>query len=770
LTYEARNLRIARVLRDGASGSHASRPTIGVVAGWQAYERTTPNWFLEAVLRGVAEAGTAYGCDVLLSCGVDAQIDDPSEVRPGWPVLGEQGDFVPVGPWNTDGLVFVSPLRTAARRGYALSLQQSGFPVVFVGSGDGRPAVVADSAPGFRQALAHLLAHGHRAVAFISGDPQDLGDSHTRLADFRRLRRELGLDTSEELVAAGLHSEEGGFQAMRTILASGRSFTAVLASNDTSAIGAMRALANGGRRVPEDVAIVGFDDQPGASANVPPLASISYPLADAGRRAVGLLLDLIRGGHRIPDTIAVPTKLIRRRSCGCLHKDADTGRAEAEADAPADDPADEPAEDATAAMVRALDRTRSKLPEATVRNLCRGLESALMESATQGSPRAFEAALMDLLQHAEAGGDRAHRWHAALTSLRRVVRGRLSSPSLEFAENLLHLARIALSESADRQDSRRRFFDNRQMDLVSTLTVPLQSAQDEGEILALLAEHGPPLGLRALCIALYEPEGEDPVAWSRVLPLPSAAGAERPGALRIATRRLRADLHLPASDGPRCIAVLPLVRQGRPLGFLAVEAASLAPGAAVARQLAVALESVLLQAAVRALTFTDELTGLHNRRFFDRELKREVERTRRFGRSLALVVVDVDHFKPYNDTFGHRAGDEALRRVAGHLADAVPRRLDAVARYGGEEFVVLLAETDVEGARLVAERIRESVQGSGEFRRRLTISAGIAATQGDDCEAESLIERADEALYQAKRDGRNCVRVAPRSSPPRLLE
>ena len=134
------------------------------------------------------------------------------------------------------------------------------------------------------------------------------------------------------------------------------------------------------------------------------------------------------------------------------------------------------------------------------------------------------------------------------------------------------------------------------------------------------------------------------------------------------------------------------------------------------------------------------------------------------------MLVDVDHFKAYNDTFGHRAGDEALRRVAGHLADAVPRRLDAVTRYGGEEFAVLLAETDAEGARLVAERIREAVQASTGFRRPLTISAGVATTHGDASEGESLVERADEALYRAKHDGRNCVRVAPRSSPPRLRE
>jgi diguanylate cyclase (GGDEF)-like protein len=104
--------------------------------------------------------------------------------------------------------------------------------------------------------------------------------------------------------------------------------------------------------------------------------------------------------------------------------------------------------------------------------------------------------------------------------------------------------------------------------------------------------------------------------------------------------------------------------------------------------------------------------------------------------------------------------------VAGYLTDAVPRRLDAVARYGGEEFVVLLAETDLQGARLVAERIRESVEASREFRRPLTISGGVAVTWGIDGDIEDLVERADQALYQAKRDGRNCVRLAADAAPP----
>ncbi len=220
------------------------------------------------------------------------------------------------------------------------------------------------------------------------------------------------------------------------------------------------------------------------------------------------------------------------------------------------------------------------------------------------------------------------------------------------------------------------------------------------------------------------------------------------------------DTYLPPAEASRTLAVLPLVRHGRPLGFLAFEAATLAPCAAVARQLAVALESVRLHAAVHSLTVTDELTGLHNRRFFESELRREVDRSRRFKRDVSLVMIDVDHFKDYNDGFGHRAGDEALRRVASLLVGATHRRLDTVSRYGGEEFAVVLAETDLEGARCVAERMCAAVAGSRDFLRTLTISAGVAASGSEGIESEQLVLRADQALYQAKGEGRNRVCVA----------
>jgi diguanylate cyclase (GGDEF)-like protein len=732
------------------------RPTIGVLAGWQFYERTRPNWFLEPLFLGISDAARTLGCDVLLSCGVGAPVDDAEAARPAWPTVSEDTDFVPVGPWNTDGLLFISPLRVEQRRAYARQLQADGFPVVFVGSGDGTPAVVADSEMGFRHALAHLTAHGHRSVAYIAGDPLDPGDSLSRLHSFRRLREGLGLDPDEALVEPGRHNEHGGYEAMQRILARGRPFTAVLASNDSSALGAMRALDEAGLRIPEDVAVVGFDDTPEAAAHVPPLATVRYPLFETGQKALERLVDVILGTPGLPDKIAIPTLFVGRRSCGCLPRDAG-----AVAAAPA-----VPGEDRVHATARAMaaeaERAGSKLVVEAAFGLCRRVVQGLLASLSDGLADHFEQSLLELLQKLEQAGDHAHDWQAALSQLRSELPALLQEAGTTAraaqAEDLLHLARLALSESAEREGGRQRLLDAHRADRVSALTVPLQSAQDEAETLALLAEHAPGLGVQPVCVALYEPERGNPVARSRVRAMARDSLLWSEPEL-VETRRAL-DTHLPQAESSRTLAVLPLVRHGRPLGFLAFEAATLVPCATVARQLAVALESVRLQAAVHSLTVTDELTGLHNRRFFEDELRREVDRSRRSERDVSLVMIDVDHFKDYNDSFGHRAGDEALRRVASLLAGATHRRLDTVSRYGGEEFAVLLAETDLEGARCVAERMRDAVAGCADFQRTLTISSGVATLSSHGIDAEQLVLRADQALYQAKGEGRNRVCVA----------
>jgi diguanylate cyclase (GGDEF)-like protein len=159
------------------------------------------------------------------------------------------------------------------------------------------------------------------------------------------------------------------------------------------------------------------------------------------------------------------------------------------------------------------------------------------------------------------------------------------------------------------------------------------------------------------------------------------------------------------------------------------------------------------------LASTDPLTGLPNRRYFLEAASREVERVRRFGRLASVVMIDLDHFKTLNDTYGHAAGDEALRSVTRVCR---LRDIDVFARWGGEEFVAILPGTDEEGAFIVAEKLRCAVSGArvevGSNHIDVTASLGVAQVWAHDKAIEEALGRADDALYDAKKAGRNCVR------------
>ncbi|MFZ5523972.1 MAG: GGDEF domain-containing response regulator [Pseudomonadota bacterium] len=163
------------------------------------------------------------------------------------------------------------------------------------------------------------------------------------------------------------------------------------------------------------------------------------------------------------------------------------------------------------------------------------------------------------------------------------------------------------------------------------------------------------------------------------------------------------------------------------------------------------------------VSMTDGLTGIPNRRVFDELLAREWRRCARLRKPLSVVMLDVDYFKKFNDRYGHQAGDQCLKSAAKVIAGAVPRASDLAARYGGEEFVLILGETDAEGARAVANRIREQVAGlkvanEDSPHRYVTLSCGISTVvPSDDKPSEKLVKSADNALYLAKKQGRNSV-------------
>jgi len=169
---------------------------------------------------------------------------------------------------------------------------------------------------------------------------------------------------------------------------------------------------------------------------------------------------------------------------------------------------------------------------------------------------------------------------------------------------------------------------------------------------------------------------------------------------------------------------------------------------------------------VRKQALTDGLTNLANRKAFDDEILRVIEEASRKGQTFSLALLDIDHFKSFNDNYGHQVGDQVLRLVAKTLTDGVKGR-DFAARYGGEEFAIILPETNLSGGMKVTDSLRKIVQGkelvnrnTGDILGRITLSGGIAEyIRGED--ANAVIERADAALYTAKHNGRNQISAAP---------
>ncbi|HYT25316.1 MAG TPA: sensor domain-containing diguanylate cyclase, partial [Actinomycetota bacterium] len=256
-----------------------------------------------------------------------------------------------------------------------------------------------------------------------------------------------------------------------------------------------------------------------------------------------------------------------------------------------------------------------------------------------------------------------------------------------------------------------------------------------------------------------------------VVSVPGPAPAQAPAAARDAR----------AVEPPAATQVsVPLLSQGRVLGVLSVydretaEPFALPDASALADfavQAAVAIENVQLHEEAERLSLTDAMTGTWNYRYFERRFEQELERSRRFDRLFALLMLDVDHFKLVNDRHGHQRGDEVLMELARRIVSSV-RDIDTFARYGGEEFVLILPETNLAGGIATAEKLRDLANARpftdrpGEGGVRLTLSIGVACYPEHARSTSDLLRAADDAMYEAKMRGRDRVVVAGPARAP----
>lgn len=541
------------------------RLTIGVLAGWQFYRTATNLSYLAPLFRGASRAAEDLGSNLLLGCGIGPEASPADPYRPAWPFVSSEHDFIPIGTWNTDGLIIVIPLHSRERSKYIEDLIAAQFPILFIGSGENGPTIMTDNSTGILQAMRHLVDHGHRQIAFIAGTEDDLeGDTGERLRAYQSSCRLHGLDQNPALVAYGRHVFDGGALAMQQIIASGENFTAVLASNDESALGAMQVLEKSGYRIPEDVAIIGFDNRLEGAGHVPALTSIHVPLFEIGYQAVERMLQHIRGQEELAGMIKVDTRLVVRQSCGCGSAECIPTEIKPVTHALSEE-GDQWRNRLSRAIATTILNQAHSLTEQESLELCQRLVASFFNAIESRDRLTFDNNLCEALQRTLAGEDDAHIWQDAISILdQAIVEGLTYGPSsVALAHTLLDDARVMISTQMQRQHQQYMAAERWTYSRLSLLTALLLTALDESQIYDILARHLLDMEINLAMLGIFEAEGEDPVAWCtlRNVIQPEQALVRHP------TRSFPPETLIPLGS-PFILTMIPLVDQSGQIGFM----------------------------------------------------------------------------------------------------------------------------------------------------------------------------------------------------------
>ncbi len=689
------------------------RPTIGVLAGWQFYRTATNLSYLAPVFRGISRAAQDLGCNLLLGCGIGPSASPADPMRPAWPVPLPESDFVPVGPWNTDGIIIANPLRSQARSAYVQGLIAQGHPILFVGSGEEGATLVADNSGGIREALAHLVKHGHQQIAFIAGTREDMnGDSGERLRAYKEALHMHHLALDERLIAYGNHVYSGGEQAMQVILKTGAPFTAVLASNDESALGAIKALTDAGRNVPGDVAVIGFDNRLEGAIHKPSLSSIHVPLFNMGYHALDAMLQHLTSGEPLQRLSKIETRLIARDSCGCIsvwqmHLDKD---AVGMTNLPA------------TLAVSVLSQAHS-LTEEQIRSFCGQLVNDFSKSISRNDARIFKAALTSILEQTAAVGDDAHIWQDAITLLGQQEWQGVSKETLQ---TILDEARLLISEQMQFQHRQSMLDERWSSSRLSLLTARLLTALDEEQILEILAGHLKDLDINQAFLVKYEADGEDRFALSSLRDVRSN---------RVLVERFETRSFPPkgvfGDAEPFTLTLIPLVDQSGQLGFMAFGTEHFDLYGTIVQQLGSALNTArLYREATEGRRLAEEANRIKSRflstishelrspvgliiglseillqenedgSFLPEEAYRDVERIQAHARHLGGLIGDV------LDLATSDAGQLRLNMERLDLSDALRLVAESGAQLAADKGLLWSAELPERGPWVIGDRTR----------------------------------------------------------------
>ncbi len=490
------------------------RPTIGVLAGWQFYRTATNLSYLAPLYRGIASAAKDVQCNVLLGCGMGPSASPTDPMKAAWPVLLSDQDFIPIGAWNTDGLIVAVPLHSKAHADYIQNLRRQNHPVLFIGSGQPGPTIAVDNAGGISKAMQHLYEHGHRQIAFIAGSENDMeGDTGIRLDAYKTFLESHNLKKDPGLVAFSRHIYSGGYQAIEKILASGGHFSAVMASNDESALGAIEALTKAGFRVPEDIAVIGFDNRFEGAIHEPSLSTIHLPLFDIGYCACQLIHENILEGYPLPEKIEVEAQLVIRRSCGCGNVPPLLELTDPLIEASSPETVLSP--DLSERIAEEIMKEVQNFSRSEMVSLCTQFVNAYQKSLSAKDGLPMQKALTNILKNTENNGDGVYVWQRAITIL--DLHSRISSiePS-DNAKTILEQARQQINAFMQKQYQRHVVRERWITSRLSLLTAELLTALNEEQIYSILSKRLAELSIPTARLALFKPESKKTLAISTI--------------------------------------------------------------------------------------------------------------------------------------------------------------------------------------------------------------------------------------------------------------
>ncbi len=589
-----------------------------------------------------------------------------------------------------------------------------GLPTVHVGSHVAGCSVRADNAVGMEEVVRHLITDcGVRRPLVVRGIRHH-ADSVEREGVLRRVFAEHGIELDESLFVDGHFHRDNAYRLVNEVLRVRRDLDAVIAFNDRSALGAMDAVTEAGLRIPQDVVVVGFDDDESSAYSVPPLTSVSQDSEGQGALAARLLLRSI-DGERLGE-VRVPTRVVVRESSARVggRVERASGRAELE-------PLGE--------LVGSSSSTRGLWADLAALDITLSMTRAFMGCTT----------IAELVHELAAALPRLNIVRCFVVLLASHEAGALANPIGSAGAGAgTGAGSVVLAYAPGLPET------------------PMSELFDAAQILpAHLAHH------------LHE---------GTLMMQPLSTERRELGYLLLEQRdvdRFVSDaLRMDLSRSLETLARTAELAEHAHLLQALVADRTRALEAEVATRRRAQDELLVLNEELRLRLHVDGLTGICNRVGFDETLGARWIEHSRSGAPLSLLMIDTDNFKQFNDTYGHLAGDDCLRTVAGALSEATNRPQDLAARYGGDEFAVILPNTPPAGALLVAERIRALLAAAGIGHDGspfgvVTVTIGVATMNADPGpHSAALVAAADGALYAAKAAGRNRTVVASGGALP----